>query len=319
MQTIEINDIEAFQFGHDTDVEAATGCTVVMCPQGATAGVDVRGGSPGTRETDLLKSENLVETVHSVFLAGGSAFGLDVGTGVMRYLEKQGTGFDVTVARVPIVPGAILFDLNVGSAQIRPSAQMGLKACEVASAGEDFRSGSVGAGTGASVGKLYGNDYAMKSGVGQFAVQVGELQIGAVIAVNSFGDVLDPETNKIVAGLQEGGHFLNTEKQLLNQMTTAKTNRFSGNTTIGTIVTNANVSKSQANKLASIAHDGYARTFRPSHTFVDGDTLFFMSCGTVDVDLNALATLSTYVVERAIIDAVISAEGNYGMPSNRDL
>ncbi|MBA2173955.1 P1 family peptidase [Halobacillus locisalis] len=319
MNKIKVTDLHAFQFGHQTDIEAATGCTVILCPEGAIAGVDVRGGSPGTRETDLLKSENLVENVHSVFLAGGSAFGLDVGSGVMEYLEKQGIGFDVSVARVPIVPGAILFDLNVGSAHIRPSAEMGFKACEDAYSNESFRSGNAGAGTGASVGKLFGNDYAMKSGVGQFAIQVGELQVGAVIAVNSFGDVFDPETNTMVAGLQQDGVFLNTEQQLLNQMTTSKTNRFSGNTTIGTIVTNANVTKPQANKLASIAHDGFARALRPSHTFVDGDTLFFLSSATVEVDLNALSALSTYVVERAIIDAVTSAEGNYGIVSTRDL
>lgn len=317
---ITINEIESFKIGHAQNEQAATGCTVIISENGAVAGVDVRGGSPGTRETDLLKSENLVDQVHAVFLSGGSAYGLDVGTGVMRYLEEREIGFDVQVAKVPIVPGAILFDLAIGEAHIRPDAAMGYQACRNSeNTSHDLLQGNSGAGMGATVGKCLGPSYSMKGGIGSYAVQIGDLKIGAIIAVNSFGDIIDPRTNEILAGVfdREKGIFLNTEKQLLNQLEKA-TNRFSSNTTIGTIVTNAKATKAEMNKIASIAHDGMARTMRPSHTLVDGDTLFAMTSNQVKVDLNSVGMLAVEVVEQAIIRAVKQATSLFGQPSYQD-
>ncbi|RWZ60341.1 peptidase S58 family protein [Halobacillus fulvus] len=312
MRTINISELKGFKIGQSTDIEAGTGCTVILSEGGAVAGVDVRGGAPGTRETDLLKSENLVEKIHSVFLSGGSAYGLNVAGGIMKFLEEKQVGFDVGVAKVPIVPGAILFDLTVGRADKRPGAHMGYQAAEQAWGGEPFQSGNAGAGTGASVGKLLGNTHAMKGGIGAFAVEIGELQVGAIVAVNAFGDVIDSKTGEKLAGLQSEGQWLDTEHQMLNQLE-AKTNRFSGNTTIGAVLTNAKWEKSQANKIASIAHDGLARCIRPSHTFVDGDTIFTLSTDEVAVDLNVMASLSAYVVEHAVKDAVVSASSAYGL------
>lgn len=317
MKKISINDIQEFHYGHAQYDKALTGCTVVICKKGAIGGVDVRGGSPGTRETDVLNPENMVDRIHGVFLAGGSAFGLDVGSGMMTYLEEQGTGFDVQVTNVPIVTGAILFDLLPGDPSIRPDKQLGYEACESAFNDHDQKliSGSVGAGIGATVGKAAGHDTVMRGGLGVHAVQIGDLQIGAVIAVNAFGDIIDPATNKIIAGAydQEQQAFLNSENILLEQL--KDKNRFSGNTTIGTIVTNAKMTKAEANKIASIGHDGLARTIRPSHTFVDGDTLFTLSTDTVEADLNQVAMLAPKVVEHAVLNAITSAEDLPNIPS----
>lgn len=319
MKEIGINELTAFGFGHATNEKAATGCSVILAEKGAVCGVDVRGGAPGTRETDLLRSENLVERVHSVFLSGGSAYGLDVGTGVMKALEEESIGFDVGVAKVPIVPGAILFDLAIGQANMRPNAEMGYQACQQAFLHKPFSSGNIGAGTGATVGKVKGPSHSMKGGLGQYTLQIGDLKIGAMIAVNSFGDVIDPETNTRIAGVQENGEWLDSEKILLRQLTEEKTNRFSENTTIGAVVTNASLSKSEANKLAQVAHDGLARTLLPSHTCVDGDTLFCLSSEEIRVDLNSLASLAVTVVSRAVIDAVKSASTLHGVKAHNDI
>ncbi|MFC7320621.1 P1 family peptidase [Halobacillus campisalis] len=321
MDEIHIQQIEGFELGHAQSTEGGTGCTVILSKSGAVAGVDVRGGAPGTRETDLLKSENLVQEVHGVFLSGGSAYGLSVGQGVMNVLEQEGAGFNVEVAKVPIVPGAILFDLAVGASNIRPGEEMGEQAALNALGHHFFESGNYGAGTGASVGKILGFEKAMKGGLGHFAVQVGELKVGAVIAVNSFGDIIDPTSGERLAGAynREKKQFLYTESILLNNLNDSHANRFSENTTIGTIITNASMTKAEANKLASMAHDGLAVTMKPSHTFVDGDTLFTMSTNEKKVDLNTLGYLFTYVVERAVINAVQSAESAYGLLSYKEL
>ncbi|UOQ93505.1 P1 family peptidase [Halobacillus shinanisalinarum] len=321
MKELPITSIAGFAFGHADDAEAGTGCTIVLCEQGARAGVSVRGGSPGTRETDALQSENLIDQVHGVFLSGGSAFGLDAGSGVMDELEKRGVGFDVEVTKVPIVPGAILFDLMVGDGKVRPDQQMGRDATQNALQGLPFLQGNVGAGTGASVGKLLGPSFVMKGGIGHYAVEVGELKMGAVIAVNSFGDIVDPLTGERIAGAydREKQCFVDSERALVEHMNKTETNRFSGNTTIGIITCNAMLSKPQANKLASIAHDGFARTIKPSHTFVDGDTLFAMTTNEVRVDLNALSSLACYVVERAVVQAVKSAVSAYNLLSYFDI
>lgn len=309
MKEIHIQELAGFRFGHAQNHEALTGCSVIICEKGAVGGVEVRGGSPGTRETDALHAENLVEEVHGIFLSGGSAFGLDVGTGMMRFLEGKDVGFDVRVARVPIVSGAILFDLYPGDPNVRPDSQMGYDACMHAFSGETFLQGSVGAGTGATVGKCLGYDFAMRGGIGSYAMEIGKLQIGAVVAVNAFGDIIDPNTNQIIAGAFDESKetFLKSEEQLLNQLENQATNRFSGNTTIGTVVTNAKLTKSQANKIAAIAHDGFARTIRPSHTLVDGDTLFTLSTNQIETDLNALSMLASQVVAKAAVNAVKNA------------
>ncbi|MCP3030769.1 P1 family peptidase [Halobacillus sp. A1] len=321
MHEIHIQQIEGFELGHAQSTEAGTGCTVILSKSGTVAGVDVRGGAPGTRETDLLKSENLVQEVHGVFLSGGSAYGLAVGQGVMNVLEQEGAGFNVGVAKVPIVPGAILFDLAVGASDIRPDEKMGEQAALNALGHHFFESGNYGAGTGASVGKILGFEKAMKGGLGHFAVQVGELKVGAVIAVNSFGDIVDPTSGERLAGAYSRvkQEFLYTESILLNNLNGSHANRFSENTTIGTIITNASMTKAEANKLASMAHDGLAVTMKPSHTFVDGDTLFTMSTNEKKVDLNTLGYLFTYVVERAVINAVQSSESAYGLLSYKEL
>ena len=304
---IPFTDIEGIKVGNAQDMEAITGCTVVLCEDGATAGVDVRGGSPGTRETDLLKSENLVDRIHAVVLAGGSAFGLDAASGVMKYLEEKGVGFDVQVTKVPIVCSAILFDLNIGDFRVRPDSEMGYIAC-INATDRECPNGSMGAGTGATVGKLFGNERAMKGGLGSYAVQVGDLKVGAIVAVNCLGDVIDPSTGEILAGLlDENGEKLVGTENLLTELYAEKKNIFSGNTTIGVVATNGKFTKPQANKLASMAHNGYGRAMRPAHSIFDGDTIFTMATGKVEADINVVGLLAARTMEQAIINAIKSA------------
>jgi L-aminopeptidase/D-esterase-like protein len=319
MEVMNISDIPAIRLGNAQDLTAATGCTVILCPEGATAGVDVRGGAPGTRETDLLKPENLVEKIHGLVLAGGSAYGLAAASGAMSYLEENGFGFDVGVARVPIVPAAVLFDLPCGDARVRPDQAMGYQACRNSET-ERFATGSVGAGTGATVGKVYGMDKAMKGGLGAHCVRIGGLVVGAVVAVNCLGDVIDPATGQIVAGAvqQDSFRFLDSEAGLLQQCE-ATGNRFTGNTTIGAIITNAGLSKAQATKVASMAHDGYARTMRPAHTLLDGDTIFTLAVGDVAADISAVGALAAKVMEKAVLTAVQSATALAGFPCCQDV
>lgn len=304
MKEIKFTDIEGIRVGHAQNNDAATGCTVVISEEGANAGVDVRGGAPGTRETDLLDPVNLVEKIHAVMLGGGSAFGLDAASGVMDYLEKNDIGFDVQVTKVPIVCGAVLFDLTAGDHKIRPDKKMGFEAC-LDSENPGCAEGSVGAGTGATIGKLLGNEYAMKGGLGTFALQVGDLKVGALVAVNCLGDIVDPISGKIIAGLlnEDKTRFLSTEEQMLKQYDNKK-NLFSGNTTIGVIATNAKFNKSKANKIASMAHNGYGRTMRPAHSMFDGDTIFTMATGKVEADVNSVGLLAARVMEQAVLRAV---------------
>lgn len=310
--------MKGFRIGHSQDEAAATGVTVVLCEEGARAGVDVRGGAPATRETDLLSPVNLVEKIHAVFLAGGSAFGLDAASGIMTYLEERGIGFDVAVTKVPIVCGAALFDLTVGESQVRPDRFMGYQACLEAVEGEPER-GSVGAGTGASVGKLLGMDRAMKGGIGWCSLREGELEVAALVAVNCLGDVFDPSRGEIVAGLlDEEGRLADTQKAMIAAWRENR-NPFSGNTTLGVVLTNGDFSKPQLTKLASMAHDGYGRTLRPAHSIVDGDTIFALSHPTVRADLSAVAILAVRAVERAVVDAVTEATSLAGLSSRRDL
>jgi len=319
MEEIKFTDIEGIKVGNAQDLDAATGCTVVICEEGAVAGVDVRGGSPGTRETDLLKPENLVDRVHAVVLAGGSAFGLDAASGVMRYLEERDIGFDVQVTKVPIVLSAVLFDLNIGDYRIRPDFKMGYEACLNAEKNE-CPNGNVGAGTGATVGKLLGPSRAMKGGLGTYAIQVGNLKVGALVAVNALGDIVDAETGELIAGLldDKGEKLIGTEEEMA-KMYNKKRNLFSGNTTIGVIVTNGIFTKAQMTKVASMAHNGYARAIRPAHTIFDGDTIFSLATGKVEADINVVGFLAATAMERAIANAVKKADSLHGYKAYKDL
>ncbi len=313
--------VPGIRVGHATDPVGLTGCTVVLCEEGAVGGVDQRGGAPGTRETDLLHPMHLVEKVHAVLLAGGSAFGLAAADGVMRYLEERGIGYDTMVARVPIVPAAILFDLNVGDSRARPDAAMGYAACQAAGDGP-VAEGNVGAGTGATVGKILGIGRAMKSGIGTAAVDLGNgLVVAALIAVNPLGDVVDPATGAILAGARrpdadEPADTLALMRALLGGASPFAT---TPNTVIGVVATNARLTKEQAGKVAQMAHNGLARAVRPAHTMYDGDTIFALATGEKAADVNLIGAFAAEVMAEAIVRAVKAAEGLPGLPAWRDL
>ena len=324
-----ITDVPGILVGHVEDPDAITGCTIVLCKDGAVAGVDQRGGAPGTRETDLLGPMHLVQKVHAVLLTGGSAFGLDAATGVMRYLEEQGVGFNVRVAKVPIVPAAVLFDLDIGSADVRPDAEMGYAACLNAT-GDPPREGNAGAGMGATVGKILGMASAMKSGIGTASINLGAgLVVGAIVALNAFGDVIDPRTGAILAGARpaklgpakvggEGPYAdtLEVMKSMIGKTVLSFASR--GNTVIGVVATNAALSKEDANKVAQMAHDGLARTIRPAHTMLDGDTIFAISTGGKKADVNLIGAYAAEAVASAILRAVIAAESIGDIPALQD-
>jgi L-aminopeptidase/D-esterase-like protein len=303
-----ITDVPGIRVGHVTNREAMTGCTVVLCPKdGAVGGVDQRGGSPGTRETDLLRPMHLVQRVHAVLLAGGSAFGLDAAGGVVHWLEERGIGYDTGVARVPVVPAAILNDLKVGRADVRPDAAMGYAACQSAGEGP-VAEGSVGAGTGCTVGTILGHGRASKSGLGTASVDLGGgLVVGAIVAVNAFGDVVDPRSGEILAGARvlRGEGFADTLATMKGLVGKAISRIGSRNqTVIGVVATNARLTKEGANKVAQMAHDGLARAVRPAHTPLDGDTLFALATGQKQADVNLVGAFAAEVVAEAIVRAV---------------
>ena len=316
-----ISAIPGLRVGHWTNRRAATGCTVVLCEGGAVAAVDVRGGAPGTRETDLLRPGNLVERIHAVLLSGGSAFGLDAAAGVMRYLEEQGVGFPTPGGLVPIVVGAVLYDLSIGRSDVRPDAAAGYAACRAAKGGR-VSQGSVGAGSGATVGKALGMERAVKGGIGTASERTaGDITVGALVAVNCLGEVVDPDSSRIVAGPRdEKGGFLSTLDILRGRPPSGRSGGFT-NSTIGVVATNARLSREQAYRLAVMAHDGLARTVRPAHTPVDGDVFFSLATGTTEapVDLITLGALGARAVERAIVRAVTEARGLAGVPSLAEL
>jgi L-aminopeptidase/D-esterase-like protein len=270
------------------------------------AGVDVRGGAPGTRETDLLDPINMVEKVHAVVLAGGSAFGLDAATGVVRYLEEQKIGFDTGAAKIPIVPAAILYDLQLGRADVRPDSAMGYRAAASASA-EPPAEGNIGAGTGASVGKIRGMEYAMKSGLGTSSMEINGLIIGALVAVNAVGDIVDPRNGQVIAGLRSG-RTLEWMKQ--NQPRSA----IQSNTVIGVVATNAKLTKAGATKVAQMAQDGLARAVHPAHTMYDGDTIFALATGAMEAEISTVGAFAAEVMAEAIVRAVKMAEPAGGLP-----
>lgn len=307
-------DVPGLEVGHHTLQRRLSGCSVVLARAGAVAAVDVRGAAPGTRETDLLDASNLVEKVHAIVLCGGSAFGLDAASGVMRWLDEHGIGFATPHGVVPIVPAAVLFDLPLvrpgDDAQARPDAQAGYAACQAASTSSPA-SGNVGAGAGATVGKLFGPERAMKGGIGHASVQVGPWVVAAMIACNAVGDVVDPATGRVLAGARsaDGQSLRDTQAALLEGETVRRVMPGT-NTTIGVVATNATLTKAQAQRLAVSAHDGLARSIRPVHTTLDGDTLFAMASCAVDTppDLMLLTTLAAHATALATVDAVLQAQ-----------
>jgi len=313
--------VAGIKVGHFTLEERPTGCTVILTEGGAVAGADVRGGAPGTREIDLLSPVASVEKVHAIVLSGGSAFGLDAASGAVRYLEERGIGFDVGVAKVPIVPAAILFDLGVGGRpEVRPGASCGYNAAKAASDGP-VPEGSVGAGAGATVGKMAGRERAMKGGIGTAAIELPNgLLVAAIVAVNAVGDVVDPATGEVVAGVrtEDGLRFADARK-LLRQSPAG--GRPGENTTIGVVATNARLTKAQATKVAQMAHDGLARAIYPAHTPADGDTLFALALGSWEgeANLTVLGALAADATAEAILSAVKNAESAGGYPAVRDL
>ncbi|WP_280152514.1 P1 family peptidase [Piscinibacter sp. XHJ-5] len=319
--TGSITSVPGILCGHFTDTRRPTGCTVVLTPEGAVAGVDVRGAAPGTRETELLSPLNAVEKVHAVLLAGGSAFGLDAAGGVMRWLEERGIGVQVGPARVPIVPAAILFDLFTGDPTIRPDAAAGYAACAAAST-QTPAEGNVGAGAGAVVGKLFGIQRAMKGGIGTAALTVGGITVGAIVAVNAVGDVIDPATGRPIAGArsEDGRTLIHATHAILNGETPMLIEPASS-TTLGVIATDAVLTKAEAGKLAQMAHDGLARTIDPVHTMTDGDTLFALATGASGQrrHLTVLGAVAARVTALAVLSAVRAAVGLAGLPAERDL
>ncbi len=325
-----ITDVPGILVGQVQDLDALTGCSVVLCKDGAVGGVDQRGGAPGTRETDLLGPMHLVQKVHAVLLAGGSAFGLDAAAGVMRYLEEQDIGFNTGVAKVPIVPAAILFDLGIGDASVRPDAEMGYQAC-LAASGEPPQEGNAGAGAGATVGKLLGFGGAMKSGIGSASIDLGgKARVGALVAVNPIGDIVDPGTGEIIAGLRPVGlgpikvggkgtfaDSLEVMRSMAGKMALGVVSRT--NTIIGVVATNVRLTKEEANKVAQMAHDGLARCVRPAHTMNDGDTIFALSTGKATVDVNIVGAYAAEVVAEAIVRAVKAAKSAGGLPSVNEI
>ena len=310
-----IHKIPGFKIGHAEDTTALTGCTVILCDEKTCGGVDQRGGAPGTRETDLLRPMHLVEHVNAVLLSGGSAFGLDAAAGIMRYCEDQGMGYPVGPTRVPIVPGAVLMDLTVGDHRVRPNAAMGYAACQAAD-GSKPKQGNVGAGTGATVGKILGMGQCMKGGIGHAALDLGGgLWIGAIIAVNALGAVVDPDSGIILAGARtiskgpirigEPGYFADTlsiMRSTLGQQALALSSK--ANTVIGAVLTNARLTKNEANKLAQCAQNGLALTIRPAHTMFDGDTIFALASRKKSGNIHTLAAHAPLVVARAVVNAV---------------
>ena len=320
MREIPITAIENIRIGQAQDTVGATGCTVFICDAGAPAGLDVRGGGPASRESELLKPVAAAQAIHAVLLSGGSAFGLDAAGGVMQYLEERGIGFDVGVTRVPLVCQSGLFDLTVGDCFARPDRKMAYDACVASEHGGNYRDGNYGAGTGCTVGKQRMMPYCMKSGIGSYAVQIGDLQVGAVVAVNALGDVYDHKTGKIAAGLrtEDGKHLSNTCREMFENYEVVE-NKFVRNTSLGVILTNAAFNKTQLCKIASMTHDGYARAIRPVHSTADGDSIYALSLGTIAADQDMVGTLAADVMAEAILRAVASAESAYGYPALRDL
>lgn len=320
MKEIRITDIRPIRIGQTENAEAGTGCTVFICEEGMRAGLDVRGGGPASRESQLLNPLMAAQVIHAIVLSGGSAYGLGTANGVMQYLEEHGYGYDTGFALVPLVAQADLYDLSVADASVRPDAAMGYEAARRAFEEPNYRDGNYGAGCGATVGKIGGMETCMKTGIGSYAVELGELQVGAVVALNALGDVYDWKTGKQVAGLlTEDKKALRCTADVMKHSVQVVENKFTGNTTLAVVVTNAKFDKAQLCKIAGMAHDGYARSIRPVHTSADGDSIYAVSVGAVAADQDLVGILAAEVVSEAILRAVANAESAYGHPAASDL
>ncbi|WP_249870519.1 P1 family peptidase [Oceanobacillus saliphilus] len=314
-----ITDVPGVKVGNYEDAQALTGCTAILTEEGAVCGVDVRGSAPGTRETDALDPINAIVEVHAICLSGGSAYGLEAASGMMKYLEEQEVGFDVGVAKVPIVPSAVIFDLNVGDPNVRPDIKMGYQAASMAKAG-DFQQGNTGAGCGATVGKLAGPELSMKSGLGSCSVEgVGDLIVGAIVAVNAVGDIRDPQTNTILAGAwdPETSEFIDSIDYIKRNVSSQA--QAGTNTTIGVVAMNAKLTKAEAKKIAALTQNALARVIFPVHTMFDGDTIFVLGTGTEKYPVDYLGTLAAESMEKAILKAIRAAEPINNMKSYSSL
>ena len=312
-----ILDVKGIKVGQVQQMEGLTGCSVIICEEGAVCGADVRGSAPGTRETDLLDPINMIQKVHAVVLSGGSAFGLEATCGVSKYLEENGISFDVGVAKVPIVTGAVLFDLGVGDPKCRPNIDMGYEACKVASS-TNLEQGNFGAGCGATVGKIKGSNFCTKGGIGSYSIKLDNgLVVAALIAVNAFGDVY--EEGKVIAGVLNDNKdgFLNTYDLMKQGVNKGGFNI--DNTTIGVVATNAKLDKAQCKKVSQMAHNGFAKTIFPIHTPHDGDTIFTLATGEIETDVTLLGSLATEVVEKSIINAIKNAKSINNIPSYNEI
>ncbi|MCR5732111.1 MAG: P1 family peptidase [Sphaerochaetaceae bacterium] len=317
---IPITDFASLLIGQVEDKEAATGCTVMICKEGMRAGLDVRGGGPASRESQLLNPLMAAQMIHAVVLSGGSAYGLGVANGVMAYLEEQGIGYDTGFALVPLVAQADLYDLSVGDSKVRPTPEMGYRAAKQAFEAPNYKDGNYGAGCGASVGKIAGMDYSMKTGIGSYAIQIGELKIGAIVALNALGDIYDWRTNEQIAGLlSEDKKTLRSTLEYMSASIESKENKYTGNTTLAVVVTNAHFDKAQLCKIAGMAHDGYARSINPIHTSADGDSIYAVSVGEINADQDLVGALAAEVISEAIVRATYNAESAYGLPAASDL
>ena len=320
MKEIPVTDIGPVRIGQVENKDAGTGCTVFVCEEGMRAGLDVRGGGPASRESQLLSPLAAAQVIHGIVLAGGSAFGLDAAGGVMKCLEERNIGLDVGVTRVPLVAQSDLFDLMVGDPNVRPDFKMGYEAARIALDRPNYRDGNYGAGCGCTVGKTAGMETCMKTGIGSYAVELDELKIGAVVALNAFGDIFDWKDGNQIAGLLSREHkaFRSSPEAIKESIVKIK-NRFTNNTTLGVIITNAYFDKAALCKIAGMGQDGYARSIRPVHTSFDGDSIYAVSVGDVEADQELVGSLAAEVISEAIIRAVTSAESAYGFPALRDL
>ena len=320
MREISITDLNEFRIGQTENVEAGTGCTVIISDNGMSAGVDIRGGGPASRECELLRPFSTADAIHALVLGGGSTFGLDASGGVLRYLEEHDIGYDMGITHIPQVCQSDIFDLTVGDPMVRPDYEMGYQACVNAETG-NYKDGNFGAGCGATVGKWLGMDYCMKTGIGSAAVQIGEVKLGAIVVVNSIGDIFDPGKGKMIAGLlNEDKKTLRSTESIMYEMAESNPQGgFVSNTTIGAIMTNADFNKAQLSKIASMAHNGYARCINPVHTSLDGDTIYGLSSRQVKADMDMIGTLGAQVMSMAIIQAVTSATSAYGHPAYADI
>ena len=320
LKEINVLDIQPLRIGQVENTEAATGMTVLISDEGMRAGLDVRGGGPASRDSQLLNPLMAAQVIHAVVLSGGSAYGLGAANGVMKYLEEKDIGFDTGVAKVPLVAQSDIFDLSVGSSKVRPDSEMGYAAAKAAFETPNYRDGNYGAGCGASVGKAGGMETAVKTGVGSYAVQIGELKVGAIVVLNALGDIFDWKTGRQIAGLlsQDKSDLVSTMEVLCRSIEVVD-NKFTGNTTISVIITNAHFEKAQLCKIAGMGHDGYARSINPVHTSADGDSIYAVSVGEVAADQDLVGALGAEVISEAIIRAVSSADSAYGLPSAKEL